>query len=785
MSRPPAGRLTEVNPEPDSGAELTSRHLLVFLFPVLVVGSVTVIVALVAALMGFQRDAMMLTAEGGIALLLLPTVLVAYREIVERREAVRALQNVQARVGGIVESAMDAIITIDESQRVVQFNAAAERAFRWPRTAVLGQRLDMLIPERFRGVHGEHVSMFAQTSVTSRGMGRQAVLAGLRADGSEFPIEASISQHVEDGHKLFTVILRDVTERVGNAAALERSESRLRGILESAMDAIITVDEGQHIVLFNKAAEEVFLCPRDEAVGAPLEWFIPERFRANHRELVRGFGETGPASRRMGHARVVRGLRRNGEEFPIEASISQIVERGQRFYTVILRDVTTRVAAEEALRQVAPGDPVPVARGEHRARAGKEPHRARTARRAGPVAHGAQDRRGLAARARQPETARGGGQARGDAGPARRHRGRGTAHRLRPAPAHARRPGPHRGVRMAGAELHPAHRDTMRAHAGRWASSTCPTPTRQPSSASSRKASRTWPSMPIAERVDVNLERNGEEIVLTVQDDGRGFDPARAPNVGSFGIIGLRERAYLVGGELAIESTPGRGTRVELRDPGEGAMIRIVVADDHTIVREGLKQLLGAAGDLEVVGEAATATKCWSACAGSNSTCCCSTCRCPARAASNSSSWCAPNARSCASSCSACTRSTSTRCARSAPAPPATSPRRAPPRQLVEAIRKVASGGAFISAEVAQQLALGAMPDAKGPLHAALSDREFQVFKLLVDGVSVTDIAERLHLSVKTVSTHKSNILQKMNMSSPAELIRYAIAERLVDDGQG
>jgi DNA-binding NarL/FixJ family response regulator len=104
-------------------------------------------------------------------------------------------------------------------------------------------------------------------------------------------------------------------------------------------------------------------------------------------------------------------------------------------------------------------------------------------------------------------------------------------------------------------------------------------------------------------------------------------------------------------------------------------------------------------------------------------------------------------------------------------------------RQLVEAIRKVASGGAFISAEVAQQLALGAMPDAKGPLHGALSDREFQVFKLIAEGKSVSDIAERLNLSVKTVSTHKANILQKMNMTTQAELIRYAINERLVDDG--
>ena len=103
-------------------------------------------------------------------------------------------------------------------------------------------------------------------------------------------------------------------------------------------------------------------------------------------------------------------------------------------------------------------------------------------------------------------------------------------------------------------------------------------------------------------------------------------------------------------------------------------------------------------------------------------------------------------------------------------------------KQLVDAIRKVAAGGAFISAEVAQQLALGAMPDAKGPPHAALSDREFQIFRMIADGLAVSDIAARLNLSVKTVSTHKSNILQKMNMTTQAELIRYALTHRLVDD---
>jgi len=102
--------------------------------------------------------------------------------------------------------------------------------------------------------------------------------------------------------------------------------------------------------------------------------------------------------------------------------------------------------------------------------------------------------------------------------------------------------------------------------------------------------------------------------------------------------------------------------------------------------------------------------------------------------------------------------------------------------QLVSAIRKVAGGGAFLTDSVAQQLALGAMPQTEGLPHSALSDREFQVFRELVSGKAVSDIAEQLNLSVKTVSTHKARIMQKMNMSNPAELIRYAIHHRLVDD---
>src|SRR5436190_8054285 len=249
----------------------------------------------------------------------------------------------------IVESAMDPIIALDESQRIVLFNSAAERVFGWPRAALIGEPLDRLIPERFRQVHRNHIERFGATGTTSRRMGALSALTALRANGEEFPIEASISQHVENGAKVFTVILRDVTERVRAETLLARSETRLRGIVDSAMDAIVTIDESEHIVMFNAAAERMFGWPQSEAIGAPLASFIPKRFRDAHSGHVRRFGQAGVTSRRMGAQRVVKGIRRNGDEFPIEASISQHTDGAAKFFTVILRDVTERAAAEEAL----------------------------------------------------------------------------------------------------------------------------------------------------------------------------------------------------------------------------------------------------------------------------------------------------------------------------------------------------------------------------------------------------------------------------------------------------
>ncbi len=267
---------------------------------------------------------------------------------VEQRTA--ALQESEARLGGIIESAMDAILTIDDGQRILLFNRAAERMFGYDAKRVIGQPLDRFIPERFRAAHVQHIRRFSSTGVTNRTMGAMGELWGLRSDGSEFPIEASISQTETTGRKLFTVILRDVTERKRAEAAVRRSQAQLTGIIQSATDAILTVDSEQNVVLFNTAAEKMFGCSAQEALGKPIECFIPQRFRFDHRTHIRRFGETGVTSRIMGRLSPLAALRTNGEEFPIEASISQIETDGKKLFTVIIRDITERKRIEEALR---------------------------------------------------------------------------------------------------------------------------------------------------------------------------------------------------------------------------------------------------------------------------------------------------------------------------------------------------------------------------------------------------------------------------------------------------
>lgn len=185
-----------------------------------------------------------------------------------REQGERALRVSEDRYSGIVTSAMDAIIAIDERRCILLFNRAAERMFQYSAAQVIGRPLDMLLPLRFRAAHEQHIREFAQSGVTARSMGHLGTIAGLRANSGEFPIEASISQTGSSPDKLFTVILRDITERKQAEAALhelsrrllETEETERRAISRELHDRI-----GQDLSAINLTMDLMRMQPHDDS----------------------------------------------------------------------------------------------------------------------------------------------------------------------------------------------------------------------------------------------------------------------------------------------------------------------------------------------------------------------------------------------------------------------------------------------------------------------------------------------------------------------------------------
>jgi len=183
----------------------------------------------------------------------------------------------------------------------------------------------------------------------------------VRKNGSIVEIMLSVSLlRGSDGAPLYYIVrVEDITERKRAEYALRRSEAKFSGIISIAADAIISVDRDQRIMIFNEGAEQVFGYRKKEMIGSQLQRLIPERYRAKHGEHFARFAADEASARTMAERMEVFGLRKNGEEFPAEASISKVAVGNDTFFSVVLRDITYRKNVEEALqRAVAARDDV-------------------------------------------------------------------------------------------------------------------------------------------------------------------------------------------------------------------------------------------------------------------------------------------------------------------------------------------------------------------------------------------------------------------------------------------
>ena len=259
------------------------------------------------------------------------------------------LQEVSDKYQDLFDFAPVGYFLWDEQGKIVEVNLAGAALLRLDRSALLQKRFgQFVVPESLR-TFDDFCGRVLQADT------KQTCEVTLLREGQLVPVmvEGIVASDSRGTEKRCRAAVIDISQRERAEAMRRESEQRLAGIVSSAMDAIISVDTAQRIVLFNAAAEQMFRCPAADAVGRSLDRFIPERFRALHAGHVRAFGEQGMTSRAMGRLGSLGALRADGEEFPMEASISQVAVGGQKLFTVIVRDITQRREIEKTLQRIA------------------------------------------------------------------------------------------------------------------------------------------------------------------------------------------------------------------------------------------------------------------------------------------------------------------------------------------------------------------------------------------------------------------------------------------------
>jgi PAS domain S-box-containing protein len=271
-------------------------------------------------------------------------------DITERKEIEKALRESEQRFARFMRHLPGLAWIKDMQGRYVYANAAAVKAFRTPPEELYGRTDDEIFPPEVAARFKENDQLALANEA-----GIFVVETLEHEDGilhysavRKFPIPGQDDRGTNIGG-----IAIDITESKHADEALRESEERLAGIVSSAMDAIITVDEDRRIILFNEAAEQMFHCPAAEALGQSINRFIPDRFHITRAEHVPRYGKSGGASRATWRQGALSSLRADGAEFPIEASISSIDVGGRKLYTVILRDITELKQAEAEREQLA------------------------------------------------------------------------------------------------------------------------------------------------------------------------------------------------------------------------------------------------------------------------------------------------------------------------------------------------------------------------------------------------------------------------------------------------
>ncbi|AKJ26719.1 PAS domain S-box protein [Caldimonas brevitalea] len=265
---------------------------------------------------------------------------------VSHLKVLRDAKLVGSKYGDLLESTPDAIVMVNVSGRIVLVNSQAEQVFGYARAELIGQPIEILLPARYRALHfGHRGGFFGQPRTRTMGAGLE--LYGQRRNGEEFPVEISLGPLNTDAGPMVMSAVRDITDR---QEARRKADRKFRDLLESAPDAMVIVNEQGEIVLVNSQAVQLFGWRREEMLGQSIEILVPPRFRPAHSKHRTVFGAH-PKTRSMGAGRELNGLHKDGQEFPVEISLSPIQTEDGLLIASAIRDATERKRIEKTLQE--------------------------------------------------------------------------------------------------------------------------------------------------------------------------------------------------------------------------------------------------------------------------------------------------------------------------------------------------------------------------------------------------------------------------------------------------
>ena len=462
--------------------------------------------------------------------------------ILDSKGTEAALRESEKRLRAIWEAAVEGIITIDERGCIESLNPAACHIFGYSPEEVAGRNVSMLMPSPDREKHDGYIANYLRTGKAKIiGIGREVV--GQRKDGTLFPMDLSISEVRLGDRRLFTGLVRDITERKRAETALRESEQRLRAILETAVEGIITIDERGCIESLNPAACRVFGYEPQELVGKNVSTLMPAPYHESHDSYLANYRHTGHA-KIIGIGREVIGRRKDGTTFPMDLSVCEVKLGERPMFTGFVRDISERRKLEQAVAAAAE---------QERARIARELHDGLGQQLGGLLFMMNGLQRDLqSAHAAQAETA---AQLSKELATAITQ-ARNLSHELYAVPPQpdglvqalenlAERVGSERGIECAfkGESSILVHNQAAASHLYRIA---------QEAVQNALKHSR-------AKRIDIELTQPAG-LELRVRDNGIGFPAER--NSRGVGLHTMEQRARLIGGQLAVRTQDHSGVEV-------------------------------------------------------------------------------------------------------------------------------------------------------------------------------------------------------------------------------